>query len=407
MFHTFWGAVIFVPLLLIKALIWAALFGLSKNRPLTRVGLWVVMEYLTSLGDLAFPWGFVGYALGDAPGRILASMGGVYGLSLLVLLVAYGGYIGWKRFEQNLEVFSPYGLGLVGLIVGWLILWAIPLPPVQAGDTTALLVQGNINPITRDWSQAPKVYLELTRQGLAQFPQAKVVAWPESAVVDFPPQIVAFPPELDRLLGDREHISGTFVGNANSAVRRVNGQMLEYYSKIRLVPFGEHFPWEQQLEPLYRFFTNAFGLGNLSSETPGSSYRLLGRYGAFICYESVFPSVTRTLVARGAQVLELGSNDAWYGPSFGGLQHFKMGRLRAVETGRWLLRAGNDGVTAIIDPLGRVINRIPQYQAGYLAGSFAYLQNQTLYVRFGDWAVGLAGLLAAIGLLFRPRPSIV
>lgn len=399
-FGTPLGAVPYFPLIVIKALFWAALFGLSKEKPLARVGLWVVMEYLTSLGELAFPWGFLGYSLIDAPGRILASTGGVYLLSLVVLLVSYLGYLGWKKLEQNPNIFSVHGLGLVAVVVFWLGLFALPLPSVQAGDTTALLVQGNINPLTRDWNKAPQVYLELTRQGLLQAPNAGVVAWPESAVLDFPP-------ELQNLIGSREHLSGTFIGNANSVVRRVNGQVLDYYSKARLVPFGEHFPWQKQLAPLYNFFSNAFGLGNLYSETPGRAYTVLGRYGAYICYESVFPSVSRTLVQNGAQVLELGSNDAWYGPSFGGLQHFEMGRLRAVETGRWLLRAGNDGVTAIIDPLGRIVSRIPQHQAGFLIGQFSFLQNQTFYVRYGDWAVALALLLVVAGLLFRPRPSIV
>jgi len=92
--------------------------------------------------------------------------------------------------------------------------------------------------------------------------------------------------------------------------------------------------------------------------------------------------------------LVLGSNDAWFGPSFGALQHFEMGRLRAVENGRWVLRAGNDGVTAAIDPYGRVVARIPQHVAGYLAAPYAPATGQTLYTRLGDWAV-----LIGLGLL--------
>ncbi len=407
LFHTFWGAVIFIPLIVIKALMWAAVFGLSKNRPLARVGLWVVMEYLTSLGDVAFPWGLLGYGLVAAPGRVLASLGGVYLLSLVVLGVAYLGYVCWKRLEANPQIFSAQGLGLVGVMVFWLGLWAVPLPPVQPGDTTALLVQGNINPLTRDWNLAPIVYEQLSRQGLKQSPQAQVVVWPESAVLQFPPS-------LRPVLEGRELISGTFIyqndsgSEYNSAVRMQNGQVLESYSKHRLVPFGENFPFQAQLPGLYSFFFRAFGFqGDLRSQKPGTNNSVLGRYGTYICYESVFPSVSRSLVQSGAGVLTLVSNDAWYGPSFGGLQHFQMGRLRGVETGRWLLRAGNDGVTAILDPLGRIVQRIPQHQAGFLSGQFSFLKSQTAYVRYGDWAVVLAGLLVLTGLLFRSRPSIV
>ncbi|MCV4802906.1 apolipoprotein N-acyltransferase, partial [Escherichia coli] len=85
--------------------------------------------------------------------------------------------------------------------------------------------------------------------------------------------------------------------------------------------------------------------GDLDDTAPGTRLAPLGPYGAYICYESVFPGTARGLARGGAEVLVNVSNDAWFGPSFGGLQHFAMGRLRAVENGRWLLRAGNDGVT--------------------------------------------------------------
>ncbi|MBF6593284.1 MAG: apolipoprotein N-acyltransferase [Thermaceae bacterium] len=401
LFHTPWGAVPYLPLVLIKALMWAGVFGLSVNKPLARVGLWVLLEYLTSLGEVAFPWGFMGYALVDAPGRTLASLGGIYLLSLVVLLVAYfAGRFG-RELYANPALFSPPGAGLSLTLLVWMSLWLIPLPRPQ-GDQHALLVQGNINPLQKlEGVSAEQTYLDLTRQGLSLHPEASVVLWPETAVSQFLPQL---PP----LLGSRELISGLETGSTNRAVRYVGGQIRETYDKNRLVPFGENFPWRGALEPVYSFFFRAFGFGgDLQSRAQGSGYRPLGQYGAYICYESVFPSVSRNLVLNGAEVLELGSNDAWYGPSFGGLQHFQMGRIRAVETGRWLLRAGNDGVTAIVDPYGRVTARIPQHQAGFLAGSFSFLQGQTLYVRLGDWAVLLAGLLVLFGLLRKPKSPIV
>ena len=400
LFHTPLGAVPYLPLVIIKALMWAVVFGLSAGMPLVRVGLWVVLEYLTSLGDVAFPWGFLGYALVDAPGRMVASVGGIYLLSLLVLLTAYFIGVYWRELYANPAIFSPAGTGVFVSVLVWVGLWIIPLPQAPA-DTQALLVQGNINPLNRNWDEAPPVYLSLTRQGLAQNPQARVVVWPESAVL-------SFPPELTPILGGRELISGTFIDDFNSAVRWQNGSRLESYAKHRLVPFGENFPFQNQVPGLYRFFFRSFGFdGDLRSQQPGTGNVVLGRFGTYICYESVFPPVSRGMVRSGAEVLTLVSNDAWYGPSFGGMQHFQMGRIRAVETGRWMLRAGNDGVTAIVDPYGRVTARIPQHQAGSLAGSFAFLQGQTLYVRFGDWAVGLAGGLMLLGLLWRRKPRIV
>jgi|UniRef100_A0A7C3I1W1 apolipoprotein N-acyltransferase len=400
LFETPWGAVPYLPLVLIKAALWGVVFGLTRGRPLARAGLWVVQEYLTSLGEIAFPWGFVGYALVEAPGRVLASLGGVYLLSLVVLGMAVGVYAAWQRLRADPVVFSAPALGLAGLLLGWVGLWSIPLPALQANEK-ALLVQGNINPLRKlEGVSAEETYLQLTRQGLQAHPDVTVVVWPETAVAGFSPQLVA-------LLGHRELISGLETGITNRVVRLWSGQVTHFYDKNRLVPFGEYFPWSEALRPVYRFFFRAFGFdGDLGSRMPGTAYTPLDNYGAFICYESVFPSVARGLVLNGAQVLELGSNDAWYGPSFGGLQHFQMGRLRAVETGRWLLRAGNDGVTAIIDPYGRVMARIPQRQAAYLAGEFGILQHHTPYVRFGDWAVILAALLS-IGLRNRAKGTIV
>jgi apolipoprotein N-acyltransferase len=401
LFETPWGAAPYLPLVLIKAAIWGAVFGLTQDKPVARAGLWVVQEYLTSLGDIAFPWGFLGYVMVDAPGRMLASVGGVYLLSLLVLAVALGLFYTWQGLRMERVIFSAPALGVVGILLFWIGLWAMPLPAAQ-GSENALLVQGNINPLRKlEGVSAEQTYFELTHQGLQAHPETGVVIWPETAVAGFSPELVA-------LLGNRELISGLETGTSNRAVRLSNGHITHTYDKNRLVPFGESFPWSDRLRPVYRFFFRAFGFeGDLASRIPGRGYLPLGRYGALICYESVFPSVARSLVVNGAEVLELGSNDAWFGPSFGGLQHFQMGRLRAVETGRWLLRAGNDGVTAIIDPYGRVTARIPQRQPGFLAGQFGWLQDQTLYVRWGDWAVGLAGVLLVLGLRIRPKGTIV
>ncbi|MER3489313.1 MAG: apolipoprotein N-acyltransferase [Meiothermus sp.] len=372
-----WGIVPFIPLTLIKGAMWGAVFGLTAGRPLARAGGWVVLEYLTSLGELAFPWGFLGYSLVDAPGRWLAALGGVYLLSLVVLWVAYG--LGRRQYWAAIP---------------WVMLWLIPLPLAQPTQT-ALLVQGNINPLRKVAGTVPdeQIYLNLTRQGLALHPQAGLVVWPETAVS-------AFPPELPAVLGGRELVSGfNAEGGYNRVVRYQDAQILETYDKNRLAPFGEFFPWQRQLGPVYSFFFRVFGFGyDLASRPFGSGYRTLGPYGAHICYESVFPGVARALTLGGARVLVLGSNDAWFGPSFGALQHFQMGRLRAVENGRWLLRAGNDGVTASIDPYGRVVARMPQHVAGYLAAPYALASGQTLYSRLGDWAV-----LIALGLLMLIR----
>lgn len=342
-------------------------------------GGWVALEWLTEQGDLAFPWGFLGYSLVEAPGRVLAAWGGVYLLSLLALLVA------WGLRERRYWVLLPWG-----------VLWLFPLPP-EGGPERALLVQGNVNPLAKVQGELDQeIYLRLTKEALAQYPGAGLVVWPETAVWQIPE-------EAKRLLQDRLLLTGLNLYGPNRAVLYQEGRVLGHYDKVRLVPFGERFPFRETLGGVYGFFFRAFGLGELADRMPGDRLIPLGPYGTMICYESAFPSVARTLVREGARVLVLLTNDAWYGPSFGGRQHFALGRLRAVETGRWLLRAGNDGITASIDPYGRVVAQIPPHQEGYLLAPYSLKEGRTLYVRYGDWAVGVALTLFLWGLILRMR----
>lgn len=393
LFGTWLGVLPFVPLILLKALSWGLLFGLTAGRPLARAGGWVVLEYLSSLGTLAFPWGLLGYALTDAPGRALASLGGVYLLSVAVLLTAYFGRV-WAVRLRSPRYLPVSWLGLTAVALVWAVLWLAPLPSTTP-TRAALIVQGAVNPLEKvKGVSAESRYLELTRQGLAASPTVDAVVWPETAVREFPP-------ELTPLLAGKPLVSGLSVfdgGYRNRVVLLEKGQVRASYDKMRLVPFGEFFPWRGAIGGVYSFFFRAFGFGgNLADTAPGTSLAPVGPYGAYICYESVFPATARGLVRGGAEVLINVSNDAWFGPSFGGLQHFAMGRLRAVENGRWLLRAGNDGVTASVDPYGRVVARIPRGEPGTLVAPYAPSIHQTLYTRMGDWAVGAALVLGLWG----------
>ena len=313
-------------------------------------------------------------------GRVLAAWGGVYLLSLLVLLVAYG-----------LRARRPWVLLL------WALLWLLPLPEAHP-EGKALLVQGNINPLRKFQGELDEaVYLRLTEAGLRAHPEADLVVWPETAVW-------RIPQEAEALLQGRPLLTGLNLLGPNRAVLYREGKLLGHYDKTRLVPFGERFPFREALGGVYAFFFRAMGLGDLQDRTPGEKVAPIGPYGVLICYESVFPSVARGLAREGARVLVLLTNDAWFGPSFGGRQHFALGRLRAVETGRWLLRAGNDGITASVDPFGRVVAEIPPHQEGFLLAPYALRTGLTPYARFGDWAVGLALTIFLLGLILRVRP---
>ena len=186
---------------------------------------------------------------------------------------------------------------------------------------------------------------------------------------------------------------------------RVTGR----YDKVYLVPFGEYFPLIGPLEPLYRTIFGWFGLPLLQSRPPGESVSPLSVAGtsvaAYICYESVFPQIARTMTARGAQVLVNISNDAWFGFGQGARQHFAMGNLRAIETRRYLLRDGNDGITALVNPLGQVEKELPRGERGALTVRYGERRTLTPYVRFGDLLVLGLALYVPLAALVRRRSA--
>jgi apolipoprotein N-acyltransferase len=183
------------------------------------------------------------------------------------------------------------------------------------------------------------------------------------------------------------------------------GRELLQYDKIHLVPFGEYIPW----------WAFPGRIGKITSQVagyvPGSTYQVAdtgqGKIGVFICYEAIFPQLVRRLAVAGAGVLVNISNDAWYGDSSAAFQHLEMARWRAVENGRYLLRATNDGITVIIDPYGRVVDRIPRHERRVLAGRFNYLARRTFYTAYGDVFAWLcvAVTAAMVAQSFRVRST--
>ena len=161
------------------------------------------------------------------------------------------------------------------------------------------------------------------------------------------------------------------------------------------MPFGEYVPLESILSFAGPLVEQVGGF------TPGDKMTIFQiREGAFstgICYEAVFPELSREAVLRGSQLLTSITNDAWFGRSSAPWQHFAMARMRAVETGRYLARAANTGVSAIVDPYGRVVQATPLFEETVSVGEVRFLDGMTLYVRIGD-VVPWAGLVVALGL---------
>jgi len=183
----------------------------------------------------------------------------------------------------------------------------------------------------------------------------------------------------------------------SAALISPSGDWAARYDKVHLVPFGEYLPFPS-------LFSFAGGLTKEVGEFErGASRAPLNaggeRLGVFICYESVFPDEVRQFAAQGAEVLVNLSNDGWYGDSGAYAQHLNQTRMRAIENHRWLLSATDTGVTASIDPWGRVAARIPRKQQAVLFAPYALTSVTTFYTRHGDWfAYGCA--IISVGALF-------
>jgi len=191
--------------------------------------------------------------------------------------------------------------------------------------------------------------------------------------------------------------------NYNSAlVISPEGARVGRYDKIHLVPYGEYIPYKEIF-----FFARKL-TGRVSEFTRGTDRKVFRlptangqahRYGVFICYESVFADEVRQFAQLGAEVLVNISDDGWYGDTSAPWQHLNMVRMRAIENRRWILRATNTGVTAVIDPEGRVRQSIPRHLPGALPAQFAFRGDITFYTAHGDLFAWLCAILA-IGIAF-------
>jgi apolipoprotein N-acyltransferase len=438
---------LYPPLVLVLGLMWGLVTFLGRGLGGYGAGalallpaLWVLTEWARSQGPFAFPWGFVGYAWVGTPIAQAADLAGVYGLGLLTLVAVslaaslfvprrsrYGGQLTQPRLWP-----LPLALSLLlaAAFYGGERL-STTLPPTTE---TALLVQGNTNPLYRVAGEEDDLvhYARLTASALAELgnlalfdsslPGASLLAssapglpdlviWPEGAVLslDLSREGAAAAEARSLIQASSQGLpvitgGGAFVGNQgfNSAFSLVGEQVVDRYDKAYLVPFGEYFPWQGPLHFLYDVVFRTFGLPFLDSRAAGEDIRPIASAGllagVYICYESVFPQVPRLMAREGAQVLSNISNDAWYGQGLGPAQHFLMGSLRAIETRRYILRAGNDGITAVIDPLGRVVQELPRGIEGTLLVGYSLRDDLTPYVRYGDRLIG-ALLLYALGVV--------
>jgi apolipoprotein N-acyltransferase len=185
-----------------------------------------------------------------------------------------------------------------------------------------------------------------------------------------------------------------------------DGTYAGHYDKMHLVPFGEYTPYK----PIFFF------VGHLLDDLnfiPGTRHRTLDsdghHYGVFICYESIFGDDMRHFALDGAEVLVNISDDGWYGDTSAPWEHLDMVRMRAIENGRWILRATNTGITAAVDPYGRITAEMPRHIRSSMEVRFGYRDALTFYTRHGDWFPWLCAVVAIallLGAIAGHRPTL-
>jgi len=358
--------------------------------------VWVATELARRYVLGGFPWVLLGTSQATATSIAqTASLAGVYGLSALVVLASVATAIVITGRGRDRVALPICAFALVGGFAVWG-QWRVQEGSlISAGDAIRVaLVQGNIKQ-EQKWNQAsaPQIldtYLKLTMQ--AAEGRAQLVVWPESAtpfLFEHDAGGRAVISEIVRsrgvylLFGSDQFEPGTPPRFFNSAfLLNPSGAIAGVYKKMHLVPFGEYVPLKRLL-----FFAAPL-VESVSDFSPGREAVVMAvgshSLSTAICYEVVYPDLVADFVQRGSQLLTTITNDAWYGESSAPFQHFEQAQLRAVEQGRYLIRAANTGISGIVDPYGRVIAASAIFERTIVSGEVKFLNGRTLYGRTGD-----------------------
>jgi len=394
--------------------------------------LWVAIE-LARARITGFPWDLLGYTQVD--NSLLTRLAPVTGTMGLSLIVALGNAL-W--FWKPRKYFAGPALALC--LASTTLLGHSFEKPEEVPTAAAVLLQDNLSvgadiqgqresgaDLLQNFSSLslhPRIAPQLgsIASGSKNGPvPPDLVAWPEAPTpfLDADPTLRSALGAVARAerapvvvqtegTGASRNEAGRFDQFVSASFFLPDGSYAGRYDKMHLVPFGEYTPYKQL------FFFAGHLLDQLTL-VPGKQRRLLSenghRYGVFICYESIFGDEIREFALHGAQVLVNLSDDGWYGDTSAPWEHLDMARMRAIENHRWLLRDTNTGLTASIDPEGRIVAALPRHVRDAIEVPFGYEGDLTFYTRHGDWIGWLCAILVVsvlIGSALQqryPRPS--
>jgi apolipoprotein N-acyltransferase len=427
--------------------LYGGLFGLGLTWVLRRTrlpaalvapALWVTLEYLRShLGFLALPWMLLGHSQYLHPWIMqIGAWTGAYGLSFLIVLVnvVLADVIRYARDRRSVAPapFPARATAVAALLLAGVLVHGAAVLASGAGDRSmrVAVVQGNVGH-DQKWEARNRQaifdrYAALTRAAVADAP--RLVIWPETAIPGDVRRDVRLQRQLGRLATEANvHLLVGAAENAKFTTRELvdqyynamflispEGRLADQYKKVALVPFGEY-------APLREYFTwPKMVVTEVGRYVPGDRYTVFSLGGVpfatVICWETIFPDLVRQFVARGARFMVVATNEAQFLDSAAPYQLLAMTAFRAAENRVAVARAANTGVTALIDPFGRITQRLrgpdqrELFVEGVLTGDVPIHEAGTFYTHFGDvfallQIVLCLTILAYCGLRRAARPT--
>ena len=394
-----------------------AVFAAAASRLVTKPSalffllpvFWVGLEYIRSFLLSGFPWELIGYSQFNTLHILqISDIFGVYGVSFLVVLANatilicffYLTRLNWQeeRITKNLALFSISVFAFIFIIAwayGTLRIKSIDRLAAKSVSKRAAFVQGNIKQ-SEKWDKAFQLstlrkYIDLSH--LAKEQNADLVVWPETAapfyflkdaslskmlikgIADIPADFIIGSPCYERRNKRIEYYNSAYLISSD-------GSVYGRYDKAHLVPFGEYIPLKRWLPFLGKIVEHVgdFMPGKKGNTLQWNSYKL----GFLICYEIIFPDLSRAMAKNQAALLINITNDAWYGKTSAPYQHFSIAVFRAVENRRALIRSANTGISGFIDPVGRVIDSTDLFQDAVRTHAVPLINATSFYTRFGD-----------------------
>ncbi|CUS81137.1 apolipoprotein N-acyltransferase [Candidatus Kryptobacter tengchongensis] len=405
-----------------------------------------LFEYFRSTTELAFPWLTIGNTQTYFLEKIqFIEFTGIYGLSFLILTVNVIFYLALKEIfrEKNFLSKSALRYFIVGVLI-YILPDVYGVYVLKSSDEDSFkemkvgLIQPDINPWLK-WegtlAEQLELYMGMTKDLIRREPDVELVVYPETAITyyfllsPYRYHFNWFKSQIDSLnvailtgFPDARFYDDPSQAPPSSHIIKDTGQRydaynamglflpgsdkIQKYAKMILVPFGERLPYADVFHFLIEPLQWGVGISNWAKGKDTTVFEMKRRNGEIVkfsggvCYESIYPSLIREFVKRGAQFLVVITNDSWYGNTSGPYQHFQYSILRAVENRRSIVRCANGGISGFIDPYGRVQRKTRFHEKTQMADVIRLNDEKTFYTKYGDIIVHISGFAVVLAFLF-------